>query len=198
MVELGPIVSTYIASNMYHSFFHFLSSQIVPAARSLLQPRHQATVEPTGTQQRRNPQTCELTAEIPPATALQAGQPQPDAQQTAERGSTSTSAPRITSAIHATSNSNASPKNTTHHIIPSEGPQRAVEMDEDEDDGSGDGIGEEDGGQDDEDEAGDERDSADDDLSTPDKPPRIRCPIAPWLLRAFKDLVAKCQHRDCS
>ena len=76
------------------------------------------------------------------------------------------------SVVCAISNSDASPQNTTHCIIPSEDPQRAVEMDDDEDDGAGDGIGEEDGGQDDEEENGDERDPADDDLLTPDKPPR--------------------------
>ena len=70
----------------------------------------------------------------------------------------------------ATSNSDASPKNITHCIIPSEDPQRAVEMDDDEDEGAGDGIGEEDGGQDDEEEDGDERDPAGDDLPTSDKP----------------------------
>jgi len=100
------------------------------------------------------------------------------------------------SVVCAISNSDASPQNTTHCIIPSEDPQRAVEMDDDEDDGAGDGIGEEDGGQDDEEENGDERDPADDDLRTPDKPPRNRRPIAPWLLRAYKARVAECEHRD--
>jgi hypothetical protein len=96
----------------------------------------------------------------------------------------------------AMSNSDASPKNITHCIIPSEDPQRAVEMDDDEDEGAGDGIGEEDGGQDDEEEDGDERDPADDDLPTPDKPTGTRRPIAPWLLRAYKAHVAECERRD--
>ncbi len=146
--------------------------------------------------QRRNPQTCELTPKTLPATTLQAGQPRPNVQQTAKRGSTSASTPCTVLAVHTTSTSDASPENTTHRIIPSEDPQRAVEMDDDEDNGSGDGIGEEDGGQDNEDEAGDERNPADDNLLTSDKSPRIRRPIAPWLMRVFKALVAECEHRD--
>ena len=62
-----------------------------------------------------------------------------------------------------------------HCIIPSEDCQRTVEMDGDEDDDSGDETMDSDGGQ-------DERDPADDYLSTPDMPPHIRHPIAPWLL----------------
>jgi len=72
-----------------------------------------------------------------------------------------------------------------------------VEIDNDEDDGVDDGISEEGGDDDDDDDKNDdERDIADEDLPSPEKPPRIRRPLPPWLLGAFKTHVAGCEMRD--
>ncbi|KAF8801127.1 hypothetical protein BYT27DRAFT_7227031 [Phlegmacium glaucopus] len=99
-------------------------------------------------------------------------------------------------AVHATSNSEFSPQKLTQHIIPSEDPQHAVEINDDEDDGVGDGIGEEDGDDDDDNENDNEKDPANEDLPSPEKPPCIRQPLPPWLLRAFKARVTECEKRD--
>jgi hypothetical protein len=71
-----------------------------------------------------------------------------------------------------------------------------VEIDDEDDDGVGDGLGEENPDEGDEDEDDDERDPADEDLPLPDKPPRIRRPLPPWLLAVFKSRVAECERRD--
>ena len=118
-----------------------------------------------------------------------------------------TRAPRITelasdvlppsSVVHTTtSDSEFSQHTISQQIIPSEDPQRAVEIEDDEDDGVGDGIGEEGGDDDDDDENDDERDIADEDLPSSEKPPRIRRPPPSWLLGAFKTHVAECEMRD--
>lgn len=57
--------------------------------------------------------------------------------------------------------------NTQLHIIPSEDPQHAVEIDDDEDDSVGDGIGEEDADKGDNDEGDDERDPSNGELLPP-------------------------------
>jgi hypothetical protein len=77
------------------------------------------------------------------------------------------------SAVHATSNSDVGPQNPTHYIILSEDPQCAVEINDDEDGGIGDRIGEEDADENGNDENDDEKDPADGDLPPPDKPPCI-------------------------
>lgn len=78
---------------------------------------------------------------------------------------------------------------------PSGTPDRAVELDENEDDGVGDGVGEEDEGQGEDDEDQDERDPADEDQATA-VTPRVPRPLPPWLLEAFKARVAECEQRD--
>ena len=104
---------------------------------------------------------------------------------------------QTTTSTTSTSDSEFSPHSLTQQIIPSEDPQRVVEIDEDEDDGGGDGIGEEGDDEDDDDENDDEKDVADEDLpSSETPPPRIRRPLPHWLLGAFKAHVAECEKRD--
>jgi len=126
-------------------------------------------------------QQCKPHASEPPMSITPASTLQPNALQiTVPR----TNEPGLdmlspSSAVHATSNSEFSPQKLTQHIIPTEDPQCAMEIDDDEDDGVGDGIGEEDGDDDDDDENDDERNPADEDLTSPEKPPCIRDPFHP-------------------
>ena len=96
------------------------------------------------------------------------------------------------------------PSNSTQVIIPDEDPQHSIEIPEndEEDEATGDGLGEEDDDPDDEDELDDELDEAVDvdDNGTAGKAKSSRRPLPSWLLEPFKARVAESssQHRDAT